>query len=120
MAQETTNLGGIVDDPLKVVKETSEKAKYDTEGRTTTVAADATNGKAWATEYRKSDESGNNTVGVIRSFDGTEFEYDVAGLGEYAIQQNRAKAVEKAVKHHGDARPAVQHDFGNETSTHTN
>ena len=75
--------------------------------------------KRWLTEHRREDGAGNNTVGVIRAFDGKEFEYDVAGLGEYQIEQNRAEAVEKAVKYTDDHRPDPQHDFANETSTHT-
>lgn len=109
--QKTTNPAAVVTDPLKVVAETSEKAKYDTEGRKAPGAADATNGKAWLSEYRKEDGAGNNTVGVIRGFDGKEFEYDVAGLGEYSIEKNRAKAIEKADKHFEDSRHLAQHDF---------
>jgi len=106
MAQETTNPAAVVDDPLKVVEETSEKAKYDTEGRKTAGAADATNGKAWLSEYRV-----DNKKGVIRGFDGTEFEYDVEGLGEYSIEKNRAKAIEEAEKHFEDSRHLAQHHF---------
>lgn len=72
----------------------------------------------WATEYRKEDGAGNNTVGVIVAFDGEEFEYDIAGLGEYAIEKNRADAIADAVAYTEDNRPATQHDFANETSTH--
>lgn len=74
--------------------------------------------KRWATEFRKEDGAGNNTVGVIRVFDGTEFEYDVAGLGEYQIEKNRAAALEEATAYVEDKRPFPQHDFNNETSTH--
>jgi hypothetical protein len=122
MAQETTNIDGIVDDPLKAVEETSEKAKYASKPEDAN-RGDATNPKAWATEYRKDDGQGNNTVGVIRGFDGTEFEYDVAGLGEYSIEKNRAEALAKAVKHFEDNRPAAQHEFdasGSDTATDGN
>lgn len=72
---------------------------------------DNTAERGWLSEYRKEDGAGNNTVGVIRGFDGTEFEYDVAGLGEYAIQKNRAAAVEDAEKHFEDSRHFAQHHF---------
>lgn len=75
--------------------------------------------KRWLTEFRKEDGAGNNTVGVIRAFDGTEFEYDVAGLGEYQIEKNREAAVAEAVAYTDDHRPEAQHDFANETSTHS-
>ncbi len=116
---KTTNPAAVVDDPMKVVEETSEKAKYDTEGRKTPGAADATNGRAWLSEYRKEDGSGNNTVGVIRGFDGTEFEYDVAGLGEFSIEKNRAKAIEEAEEHFEDSRHYAQHHFetGDQSNT---
>lgn len=72
----------------------------------------------WATEFRKEDGAGNNTVGVIVAFDGTEFEYNIAGLGEYAIEKNREVALAAAVAYTNDRRPLAQHDFANETSTH--
>jgi hypothetical protein len=103
---KTTNPAAVVDDPIKVVEETSEKAKYDTEGRKAPGAADATNGRAWLSEHRV-----DNKYGVIRGFDGKEFKYDVEGLGEYSIEKNRAKAIEDAEQHFEDSRHLAQHHF---------
>ena len=103
---KTTDVTAVVDDPLKTVKETSEKAKYAAAEDADPGRGDATNGKAWATEYRV-----DNKKGVIVGFDGKKFEYDVEGLGEYSIEQNRAKAIEKAEKHFEDSRHLAQHHF---------
>ena len=114
---KTTNPAAVVDDPIKVVEETSEVAKYAATAEDSDFThGDATNGRSWLSEFRKEDGAGNNTVGVIRAFDGKDFTYDVAGLGEYSIEKNRAVAIAKAEKHFKDSRHVAQHNFDNDAT----